>query len=1129
MSRPLRLPRRWSLLPILVACSMFATRPPAASAAVVPGSWAPIGGQAGAAFGSSVAPAGDVNGDGYSDVLVGAPGFDNGQADEGRAFLYLGSASGLAASPAWTWEPNQGGAGAGSVVSPAGDVNRDGYADILVGAPLWDEPGGADAGAVFVFFGSSTGPGAAPNVTLTNQVTGAQFGASVCTAGDVNGDQYADVIVGAPRFASGQALEGAVYVFLGSAGGLATVASFTLEGNEVNALMGAAVSTAGDVNGDSFADIIIGLPGSSPGAIPAAGKVYVLPGSVTGINGTPLTTFGGAVDSMALGTTVSLAGDVNGDGYADILLGSPGFNGGGARRGVLSVYPGSSTGVGVTTLLVVVGLVDNERMGSATTAGDVDGDGYADIIFGRERYPSVAGATGQALVYAGGKTALALQATLNGSDLGARFGSAVATAGDFDGDGFAEVLIGAPDFGTTGFEFEGKVFSYIGKAEGPTAAVNSPRVTGTPGTRFGESVAILPNPESDPFPAFLVGEPGFDAPVTNAGRATLWHTQWGSIKTSPARTFSATADDQLFGELVADAGDVDRDVWSDFLVSSPEFTTLGQPLSRGRVLLYRGSPSGPVLSPWVAEGDQVNETFGSAIAARGDVNGDGYHDVLVGAQYWDSPTLADCGKVWFYPGGPTGLGAATWTAEGTAADQQFGAAVAITGDLDADGYSDVAISSVPHATVLAGPARVAVYLGGPSGLPVSPAYSIVPSPTLTSFGSTVVGVGDVNGDGKGDLAIGAPNEFSGQGIMFLYSGTGGGAKLLGPVGTYRGGVGQQGIGRVIAGGGDLNGDGIADMVLGERSYSNGQTSEGRVLVFFGRRSPRGDMAPDSTIESNIVDAQLGGAIAPLADVNMDGFADIVAGATGAPERVFVYFGGGEGILHLGVQTESGFGGINRWSPAQLNNVALFGVGQDMRSAAGRDRVAGEAEVELQGTSFTGVANRDATSFVDTQAPQALWGSATSFSYSVAAPWTAVTERWRVRSRTRSPYFPHSRWIAPESRYTGEYDFRTGGTNVGMGDGPITGATRIARVAPNPATALSTVSFALAQRAEVRLDVYDVQGRHVRVLARGTFPAGSSTATWDGTDEFGRRVSAGIYFVEFRAGSTTDRGRIVRLP
>jgi hypothetical protein len=157
--------------------------------------WTAEGDQAGAQFGIAVATAGDVDGDGYSDVLVGAPEFDGGEVGEGRAFVYRGSASGLAAAPAWTAESNQASSRLGAAVSAAGDVNGDGYTDALVGAPAFGN-GETGEGRAYVCHGSAAGLAVAPAWTSEGDMVGAAFGVSVSTAGDVNGDGFADVIVG---------------------------------------------------------------------------------------------------------------------------------------------------------------------------------------------------------------------------------------------------------------------------------------------------------------------------------------------------------------------------------------------------------------------------------------------------------------------------------------------------------------------------------------------------------------------------------------------------------------------------------------------------------------------------------------------------------------------------------------------------------------------------------------------------------------------------------------------------------------------------------------------------------------------------------------------------------------------
>ncbi|MBK8553946.1 MAG: FG-GAP repeat protein [Ignavibacteria bacterium] len=145
---------------------------------------------------NSVSSAGDVNGDGYSDVIVGAPYFDNGQNDEGAAFVYHGSVTGLSTFSNWSAEGNQSLAYFGTSVSTAGDVNGDGYSDVIVGA-YWFDNGHTQEGKAFVYHGSASGLSLTPNWSAEGNQAGTYYGNSVSSAGDVNGDGYSDVIVGA--------------------------------------------------------------------------------------------------------------------------------------------------------------------------------------------------------------------------------------------------------------------------------------------------------------------------------------------------------------------------------------------------------------------------------------------------------------------------------------------------------------------------------------------------------------------------------------------------------------------------------------------------------------------------------------------------------------------------------------------------------------------------------------------------------------------------------------------------------------------------------------------------------------------------------------------------------------------
>jgi len=163
--------------------------------------------------------------------MVGAYLYDNGQTDEGRAYVYLGSAAGLAVTAAWTAESDQADAYFGYSVGTAGDVNGDGYADVMVGAYYYDN-GQTNEGRAYVYLGSAAGSAATAAWTAESDQAGAGFGLSVGTAGDVNGDGNADVIVGAFYYYNGQTNEGRAYVYLGSAAGLAATAAWTAESDQ---------------------------------------------------------------------------------------------------------------------------------------------------------------------------------------------------------------------------------------------------------------------------------------------------------------------------------------------------------------------------------------------------------------------------------------------------------------------------------------------------------------------------------------------------------------------------------------------------------------------------------------------------------------------------------------------------------------------------------------------------------------------------------------------------------------------------------------------------------------------------------------------------------------------------------
>jgi hypothetical protein len=433
-----------------------------AAALAMPLFWVAESDQTGAEFGVSVSTAGDLNGDGYDDVVVGSHRYDNGQADEGRVFIYYGSPAGLSATADVTLEADQPDAWFGHSATTAGDVNMDGYADILIGAPRYDG-GQVNEGRAYVFYGSALGVSQTSSWTVESNQADAGLGGFVDTAGDVNGDGYDDVLLGANTYTNGQMNEGAAFVYHGSAAGLSTIADWIGESNQANADYGYKVSRAGDVNGDGYADVMIGARFYDNGQTDE-GAAFVYHGSAAGLSPTP-NWMGESNEPSALYGPVSTAGDVNGDGYADVIAGA--YWGGRAYANY-----GSPTGLSLNPDWTASGYSGYFGI-EVATVGDVNGDSYADVMVGAFQHYNNSGGEGTAFLYYGSAAGLSPTAgwIVDGNADSSRFGGSIDPAGDVNGDGYGDIIIGAR-LSSNGQIDEGKAFAYYGSASGPVEPTN---------------------------------------------------------------------------------------------------------------------------------------------------------------------------------------------------------------------------------------------------------------------------------------------------------------------------------------------------------------------------------------------------------------------------------------------------------------------------------------------------------------------------------------------------------------------------------------------------------------------------------------------------------------------------------
>lgn len=906
--------------------------------------------------GYSVAGAGDVNGDGYGDIIIGAYGSNEGGSEAGQAYLVFGRAAGwsshtsLADSDA-SFIGEDDGDFAGCSVAGCGDVNGDGYNDILIGAYGDEEGGGNEAGQTYLILGKATGWTMDINLSQADASflgEGATYksGRSVAGADDVNGDGLDDILIGAYEDDEGGNYAGQAYLILGqemnwSMDFSLTNADASFIGEDQTDYAGYSVSGAGDVNGDGYDDILIGANGNEEGGGSNVGQSYLILGKASGwTNDVDL----GSVDASFIGEavvdnsgrSVAGAGDVNGDGYDDILIGAllNDSTAGDAGKTYLLFYDTrppaprfleaslASDGGSITvsweipryikpfsefilyrsvdgtnyvevdttpvlrrtyidsnvilgetyyySVIAVDGSGERSVMSSAismTCDSDLDEDGVGNTLDTDDDGDGIPDMFDANLVAQDGT--LWSRSRVSLSDIGMGFlgeseddlsGNSVAIAGDVNGDGYDDILIGAwlndeLDIGA------GQAYLIFGKSSGwdsnLSLSLADASFTGEDfDDRAGWKVAGAGDVNGDGFDDILISAYRDEEGGTQAGQTYLilgkeygW-SQDISLSNADASFIGEYAADTS-GESIAGVGDVNGDGFDDILIGAIRNDGGGN--SAGQAYLILGKASGWTmdvnlsLSDASFQGEDEGDNVGHAVAGAGDVNGDGYDDMLINALY-DEEGGADAGQTYLIFGKPAGwtmytnLSNADASFIGEAASDHSGWSVAGAGDVNGDGFDDILIGAADNDYGSTKAGQSYIIFGKSSGwsndtnLSQADASFIGEGPSDWS-GNSVAGCGDVNGDGYDDILIGAFGDNdgggnAGQSYLILGRDTGWTMRthLSKADASFIGELGGDNSGRPVAGGGDINGDGFDDILIGADGNDEGSDKAGKTYL-----------------------------------------------------------------------------------------------------------------------------------------------------------------------------------------------------------------------------------------------------------------------------------------------------------
>lgn len=682
---------------------------------------------------------------------------------------------------------------------------------------------------------------------------------------------------------------------------------------------------------------------------------------------------------------------------------------------------------------------------------------------------------------------------------------------------------------------------------------------------FGWSLASAGDVNGDGFPDLIVGAPGDDATGEYRGAAYLWFGG-ASMRAGPDRVLASTQYAEGFGGSVASAGDFNGDGFADIIVGAPG-------ISVGAAYLFFGGANPDTSADLVLHGEGSGGAFGVSVASAGDVNGDGFADVIVGASTENAGGSNSVGRAYVYLGGPAADAAADLVLSGNATGDRFGVSVASAGDLNGDGNADLIVGAPGDDAAGADAGRAYVYLGGP--VPDALADLVLTGEAAgDAFGWSVASTRDMNGDGHSDVVVGAPDNGAGgviAGRAYVYFG--GAAADAAPDVVFTGFGAYYRFGNAVAPAGDVNGDGFADLIVGDYHYDYDDTGDPRLGAYVFLGGPTVDHAADLVMHGWYF---FGNSVASAGDVHGDGFDDLLIGdgdrMQGPNElkrfallcdfnRYHVQSPNGSEVWNVGASQTLSWLGPERADVLLSQDggtnyeLLLHDVGgaasntaslQVPRAATTRARI----KVTPADASVRGHDESQAPFVIrNTVAVQGL--TAVLRGHQVELSWssepdvgpTGIAGYRLYRGAGGEP--PEGTRIGPalitEPRFTDPtgtrgHFYRLVAVN-GFGDELALGRLGLDPGAPLAVWPLPYrggtmyLSFTLpgvgpnpSARADVEL--FDIGGRLVRTLAHGNFAGSFQSIPWDGRDAQGHPVRDGIYFVRAVIAGASHHVKVV---